>query len=80
MRKLKTLAASAALLMASAPAFASEAELIIPDLSSVSFLGMTGHNLLLGGLVICVLGMLFGIIQSLQISKLPVHKSMKEIS
>ena len=80
MRKLKTLAASAALLMASAPAFASEAELIIPDLSSVSFLGMTGHNLLLGGLVICVLGMLFGILQSMQISNLPVHKSMKEIS
>ncbi len=80
MRKLKTLAASAALLMASAPAFASEAELMIPDLSSVSFLGVTGHNLLLGGLVICVLGMLFGILQSMQISNLPVHKSMKEIS
>ncbi|MDO8806310.1 MAG: sodium-translocating pyrophosphatase [Elusimicrobiota bacterium] len=80
MRKLKTLAASAALLMASAPAFASEAELMIPDLSSVSFLGMTGHNLLLGGLVICVLGMLFGILQSMQISNLPVHKSMREIS
>ncbi len=80
MRKLKTLAAAAALLMTSAPAFASEAELIIPDLSSVSFLGMTGHNLLLGGLVICVLGMLFGLLQSMQISKLPVHKSMKDIS
>ena len=80
MRKLKTLAATATLFMASAPAFASEAELVIPDLSSVSFLGMTGHHLLLGGLVICVLGMLFGIVQSMQISKLPVHKSMKEIS
>ena len=80
MRKLKTLAAAAALLMASAPAFASEAELTIPDLSSVLFMGVTGHNLLLGGLVICVLGMLFGILQSMQISKLPVHKSMKEIS
>ncbi len=80
MRKLKTLAASAAMLFAAAPAFASEAELQIPDLSSVSFLGVTGHNLLLGGLVVCVLGMLFGIIQSMQISKLPVHKSMREIS
>ncbi|MDA8132844.1 MAG: sodium-translocating pyrophosphatase [Elusimicrobia bacterium] len=80
MRKLKTLAAAAALLLASAPAFASEAELVIPDLSSVSFLGMTGHNLLLAGLVICVLGVLFGIVQSMQISKLPVHKSMKDIS
>jgi len=84
MQKLKTLAASAALLMASAPAFASEAELIIPDLKAqivdVLFLGISGHNLLLGGLVICILGMLFGLIQSMQISKLPVHRSMLEIS
>jgi len=80
MRKLKTLAAAAALLMASAPAFASEAELVIPDLSSVLFMGVTGHNLLLAGLVICVLGVFFGLLQSMQISKLPVHKSMLEIS
>jgi K(+)-stimulated pyrophosphate-energized sodium pump len=80
MRKLKTLAATAALLMSAVPVFASEAELTIPDLSSVLFMGVTGHNLLLGGLVICVLGMLFGILQSMQISSLPVHKSMKEIS
>ena len=80
MRKLKTLAASAVLLMASAPAFASEAELIIPDLSSVLFLGVSGPDLLLGGLVICVLGVLFGLWQSMQISMLPVHNSMKEIS
>ncbi|MDD5209921.1 MAG: sodium-translocating pyrophosphatase [Elusimicrobiales bacterium] len=80
MRKLKTLAATAALLMASAPAFASEAELKIPDLSSVLFMGISGHNLLLGGLVICILGVFFGLWQSMQISSLPVHKSMKEIS
>jgi len=80
MRKLTTLAASAVLLLASAPAFASEAELKIPDLGSVLFLGVSGHNLLLGGLVICILGMLFGLVQSMQISKLPVHKSMLEIS
>ncbi|MBI5744085.1 MAG: sodium-translocating pyrophosphatase [Elusimicrobia bacterium] len=80
MRKLKTLAASAALLMSAVPVFASEAELVIPDLSSVSFLGLSGHNLLLAGLVICVLGVFFGLVQSMQISKLPVHKSMKEVS
>jgi len=68
------------MLLASAPVFASEAELVIPDLSSVSFMGVTGHNLLLAGLVICVLGVLFGLWQSMQISKLPVHKSMKEVS
>ena len=80
MRKLKTLAASAVLLMSAVPVFASEAELVIPDLSSVLFMGITGHNLLLAGLVICVLGVLFGLVQSMQISKLPVHKSMLEIS
>ena len=80
MRKLKILAASAVMMLASAPAFASEADLVIPDLSRVSFVGISGHNLLLAGLVICVLGMLFGILQSMQISKLPVHKSMLEIS
>ncbi len=80
MRKLKTLAASAALLMASAPAFASEAELRIPDLASVNFMGVPGHTLLLWGLLICVLGVFFGLWQSRQISRLPVHKSMLDIS
>jgi K(+)-stimulated pyrophosphate-energized sodium pump len=71
--------AVAALLVAS-PAFASEAELKMPDLSSVDFSGINGHNLLLTGLVICVLGMVFGLIQYVQIRDLPVHKAMREIS
>jgi len=80
MRKLKTLAASAAMLTSAVPAFASEADLVIPDLASVSFMGVTGYNLLLAGLAICVLGVVFGLVQSMQISKLPVHKSMRDIS
>jgi K(+)-stimulated pyrophosphate-energized sodium pump len=68
-----------ALLLASAAA-ASEAELKIPDLSTVSFLGMTGHSLLVWGLLICVLGMVFGFVQYTQIRNLPVHQSMREIS
>ncbi|MBI5576108.1 MAG: sodium-translocating pyrophosphatase [Deltaproteobacteria bacterium] len=63
-----------------AVANASEAELKIPDLGSVSFLGMSGHNLLVGGLVICLLGMGFGFMQFLAIKNLPVHKAMLEIS
>src|SRR5213595_3164877 len=35
-----------------------EANLIIPDLSSVSFFGIPGHTLLMGGLVVCALGLL----------------------
>ena len=59
---------------------ASEAELTIPDLGSVNFLGMSGHNLLLFGLIICVGGMGFGLVQYVQIRKLPVHRAMREIS
>jgi K(+)-stimulated pyrophosphate-energized sodium pump len=66
-------------LLASA-AVASEAELKIPDLSTVSFLGMTGHGLLVWGLLICFLGMFFGFVQYTQIRSLPVHQSMREIS
>ncbi|PIS47793.1 MAG: sodium-translocating pyrophosphatase [Elusimicrobia bacterium CG08_land_8_20_14_0_20_51_18] len=62
------------------PVFAGEADLIMPDLASVTFFGLTGHNLLLWGLLICVGGVFFGLWQSLQISKLPVHSSMREIS
>jgi len=81
MLKLRSFfAAAVCLVVSSGTAFAGEADLMIPDLSSVKFLGFTGHNLLLGGLAICVLGMLFGILQSRQISRLPVHKSMKDIS
>ena len=61
-------------------AWASEAELKIPDLGSVNFVGMSGHNLLLLGLVICIGGMLFGLVQYMQIRSLPVHRAMLEIS
>jgi K(+)-stimulated pyrophosphate-energized sodium pump len=68
-----------ALLLAST-AGASEAELKIPDLGSVTFLGMSGHNLLVGGLIICLLGMGFGFMQFTHVKNLPVHRSMREIS
>jgi len=68
------------ILLLAPPAFAGgEAELKIPVLAG-SFLGMTGHNLLLIGLFICLLGMGFGLVQYTQIRGLPVHKSMLEIS
>lgn len=58
-----------------------EANLILPDLGRVSFLGgVTGHSLLLIGLVVSALGMVFGLIIYLQLKNLPVHQSMREIS
>ncbi len=63
-----------------APAHASEAELKLPDLASVSFLGVAGSTLLLFGLFVCLLGLLFGLVMYTQLKNMPVHKSMREIS
>jgi K(+)-stimulated pyrophosphate-energized sodium pump len=41
---------------------------------------MTGHNLLLIGLGVCVLGLLFGMVMYTQLKNMPVHRSMREIS
>ncbi len=67
-------------LFLSSQAMASEAELILPDLSSVSFLGQTGHQLLMYGLGVCFLGLVFGLVIFSQLKNMPVHRSMKEIS
>ncbi|HET7437494.1 MAG TPA: sodium-translocating pyrophosphatase [Thermoanaerobaculia bacterium] len=59
----------------------SEANLVLPDLGSETFLGgINGKTLLLGGLVVCVLGLLFGMAFYMQLKALPVHRSMREIS
>ena len=58
----------------------TEANLVLPDLSQVQFLGINGHRLLLGGLVVCLLGGLFGLVMYVQLRGLPVHRSMREIS
>lgn len=60
--------------------FASEAELVLPDLGAVEFLGVSGRVLLGWGLLICVFGALFGFIMMRNLKKLPVHKSMLDIS
>ncbi|HXL22476.1 MAG TPA: sodium-translocating pyrophosphatase [Candidatus Dormibacteraeota bacterium] len=57
-----------------------EANLKLPDLSSVNFLGIDGHKLLLFGIVICVFGLLFGLAIYSRLKNLPVHKSMLDVS
>src|SRR5438309_431408 len=59
---------------------ADEAKLILPDLGSVSFLGTSGRTLLEIGLIICALGLIFGSVIFTQLKKLPVHRSMLEVS
>jgi K(+)-stimulated pyrophosphate-energized sodium pump len=63
--------------------FASEADLKVPKLDSVTFPslgGVSGHTLMLAGLAVCVLGALFGLRQYRQTKKLPVHESMARVS
>jgi len=64
-----------------APAFASEADLKLPDLSLVTFFGSTdGHTLLMGGLIVAGLGFVFALVMYRHLRNLPVHSSMLEIS
>src|SRR6059036_281041 len=58
-----------------------EAALVLPNLNQATFLGgIGGRGLLLWGLVICALGLLFGLAQYTQLKNLPVHRAMREIS
>ena len=57
-----------------------EANLVLPDLGQVTFLGIDGHSLLFAGLVVSALGLLFGLVIYNQLKNLPVHESMREIS
>ena len=84
-RPYKTVAALLGLLL---PTFAGaqesagggEANLVLPDLSSVHFFGLTGHNLLMIGLLFCAAGLLFGLVIFEQLKNMPVHRSMREMS
>jgi K(+)-stimulated pyrophosphate-energized sodium pump len=57
-----------------------EANLKLPDLSQVQFLGIDGHKLLLFGILFCVFGLAFGLTIYSRLKNLPVHKSMRDIS
>src|SRR5213593_4046307 len=80
-----------AVLVAIAPALAQtpapasshsggEANLQIPDLGGIAFLGVPGRTLLMFGLLVCGLGLVFGLVIFSQLKNLPVHASMREIS
>jgi len=77
---LAVLLLSATTLLAAPGEAGGEANLRLPDLSSVSFLGIDGHKLLLFGILICIFGLIFGMTIFFRIKNLPVHRAMKEIS
>ena len=57
-----------------------EANLVLPDLSITTVGGYDSRTLLMGGLVVCALGLLFGLMAFTQLKNLPVHASMREVS
>src|SRR5215467_577220 len=87
-RFAKTLAGAFALAVTGAtaalaqPTEGGEANLKLPDLSSVSFLNdsIDGHKLLLIGILFCILGLAFGLAIYMRLKNLPVHRAMREIS
>jgi K(+)-stimulated pyrophosphate-energized sodium pump len=76
----------AALVIAPAAALADEASLVVPPLDTATLGGtagaggISGRTLLLGGMVVCVLGMAFGFAMYSRLAKMPVHQSMRDIS
>ena len=70
-------------LMASTGAYASEADINIPDLTQVKFDGLggvTGVALMYFGIVMCAIGAVFGLVQYKQTKALPVHECMGNVS
>ena len=65
-----------ALLLGVAPTFAGEADLVVPNIHQLS---PDSFNLLLIGMVISLIGCIFGFIEFLRIKKLQVHTAMAEI-
>jgi K(+)-stimulated pyrophosphate-energized sodium pump len=57
-----------------------EANLKLPDLSQVTFLGIDGHRLLMTGILFCLFGLGFGLVIYTRLKNLPVHRAMLEIS
>lgn len=53
----------------------------VPDLSAVpGIFGLDGRRTLILGLLVCIFGIFFGMYQYARLKKMPVHKSMEDIS
>jgi K(+)-stimulated pyrophosphate-energized sodium pump len=67
--------------LATSAAHASEADLVLPNFSEVTFIGgLNGYQLLLSGIAVCVVGLVFGFMQYASLKKMPVHQAMLDIS
>ena len=64
-------------------AYASEIDLMVPSLDvgyNIWGYAITGSQILMYGIGICVLGMVFGFYEFVRIKKMPAHESMLKIS
>jgi K(+)-stimulated pyrophosphate-energized sodium pump len=80
---LKTLMCFLASFVFGSLAFASEADLVLPDLSTTfNILGssMSGTTILYWSMLIAFAGVIFGFWEFLRVKALPAHKSMLEVS
>src|SRR5271157_5271385 len=72
------------LLVGVMPAIAGEADIVLPDLSNVNFAifggVLNGIHIMYFGLLVCILGLIFGLVQSNQTKNLPAHSSMLNVS
>ena len=60
----------------SIPTFASEADLVVPNIKETS---LDSYNLLIIGLIVSVIGIIFGFIEYLRIKKIDVHEVMANV-
>lgn len=71
---LSTLLSTLIFFLSSAAAFAGEADLKIPELNE------SQNYMLVLGLIVCALGLLFGVMQFLKVKKLKAHQSMLDVA
>src|SRR4030095_11249581 len=70
----KNIIFSTLLFLSSVSAFASEADLKVPELNPAQ------NSMLMFGLIVCALGLLFGVLQFLKVKKLKAHQSMLDVA
>ncbi len=73
---VQSLLALAVSFFALAPAFAGEASLVVPDIKAAD---ITSYNLLVIGIIVSVVGVIFGAIEFLRVKKVPVHSVMEDV-
>ncbi|MBR3604455.1 MAG: hypothetical protein IKL52_00315, partial [Candidatus Gastranaerophilales bacterium] len=63
------------LLLSTMPMFASEASLVVPNIKEDPL----SYNLLIAGIVVAVIGSVFGLIEYAKIKKISVHPAMEAV-